>query len=270
METQTTVVFDHRSESIAKLAAALAVVQGELKHAKKQTENSYFKSSYADLPATIDTAKALLAKHGFAVVQIPVTDQNDGISLITELLHVSGEWLRSRYPIRPMKFDPQSIGSAITYARRYAYQAMIGIAAEGEDDDGNKASGKTEQEKTTEQAATPSPKTAKNYALKPSPAQASPQMSRPDPLADPSLHVIQGSIGKAKGHALKECRLVDLVKCLETKEIRARLTAEDVSNMELFIKSEQAKSSGLDDMPDFDSLTDAEKAARRAGAAATA
>lgn len=132
----------HRSESTANLAKALAAVQAEMEHPKKNATNPHYKSNFADLPTTIDSVKALLGKHGLAVTQIPTVDANGELVLITEVLHVSGESLTGYYPIRPQQNTPQGIGSAITYARRYAYQAMLGIAPAGEDDDGNAASAK--------------------------------------------------------------------------------------------------------------------------------
>jgi len=129
-----------QSESIAKLSEALAKAQGEMGHAHKAADNPFFKSKYADLPAVIDAARPHLSNHGLSVVQ--VTDITpDGITLVTQLSHSSGEWIRGTYPVRPVKQDPQGFGSALTYARRYAYQSMVGIATSTDDDDGNAASG---------------------------------------------------------------------------------------------------------------------------------
>jgi hypothetical protein len=128
----------NRSESIKELATALSKAQGEFEHAKKDTDNPFFKSTYADLASVIDAAKKPLSANGLAVAQITDTDENGNISLETILMHTSGEWISGKYPIRPVKTDPQSMGSAITYARRYAFSAMTGIAAD--DDDGNAAS----------------------------------------------------------------------------------------------------------------------------------
>lgn len=128
----------NHSATLGALAEALAKAQGEMTHAKKSAENPFFKSHYADLPAVIDAARPYLAKNNLAVTQLP-TGAADNMELITMLIHSSGEYVQSRYPIRPIKHDPQSIGSAITYARRYAFCAITGMAAMGEDDDGNAA-----------------------------------------------------------------------------------------------------------------------------------
>jgi hypothetical protein len=127
-----------QSESIGELAKALAKAQGQMKPAPKGKENPFFKSSYADLTCCWETARKALADNGLAVVQSTEFD-GDGAFLVTLLVHSSGEWVRGRYPVRPAKPDPQSVGSAFTYARRYALCAMVGITAEDEDDDGHAA-----------------------------------------------------------------------------------------------------------------------------------
>jgi len=125
------------SDSIAKLAEALSKAQGSLEHAKKDTENPFFKSVYADLASCIDAAKKPLADNGLSVVQTTELTDN-GLILKTVLMHSSGEWITSIYPINPVKSDPQGYGSAMTYARRYSFCAITGVASD--DDDGNAAS----------------------------------------------------------------------------------------------------------------------------------
>lgn len=127
------------SPTIGKLALALAKAQAVLEPAKKNHDNPFFKSKYADLSAIWESIRKPLADNELAVIQTTGLG-SDGLSLITLLAHSSGEWIRAVYPIRPVKNDPQGIGSAITYARRYALAAISGATAEGEDDDGNAAS----------------------------------------------------------------------------------------------------------------------------------
>jgi len=126
------------SQSIKELAAALAKAQGAFEHAKKDLKNDFFKSKYADLASVIDAAKKPLSDNGLSVCQICETTESGDIRLETMLMHLSGEFISGSYPIRPIKGDPQAYGSAITYARRYAFSAITGIAAD--DDDGNQAS----------------------------------------------------------------------------------------------------------------------------------
>ena len=137
------------SPTLTKLSAALAAAQADLQSAKKGADNPFFKSKYADLASVVEASKPI-AKHGLSVTQYVVGDV-----LVTRLLHSSGEWIRGEYPIRPVKNDPQGIGSAITYARRYAWQSIIGLPAE--DDDGNAAS-QPEPKKAPRKAPRKAPK----------------------------------------------------------------------------------------------------------------
>jgi hypothetical protein len=128
------------SPTVGELAKALARAQGVMRPAKKERSNPFFKSSYADLATLWETARSALSDNGMAVIQS--TEFADGeMFIVTVLLHESGEWVRGRYRLKPVKDDPQSVGSAITYARRYALSAMVGITSEDEDDDGNAATG---------------------------------------------------------------------------------------------------------------------------------
>ena len=135
------------SNSIAKLSEALSKAQGQFEHAKKGVENTFFKSKYADLASVIDAARDPLSKNGLAVIQLPKVLSDGKVLLVTMLTHSSGEWVRSEYPISPVKQDPQNMGSALTYARRYAFSAITGIASD--DDDGNAASGNNSRETAT-------------------------------------------------------------------------------------------------------------------------
>jgi len=130
-----------QSENINELAAALAKAQAEIKTAGKGKENPFFKSSYADLAAIREACVEALSKHSLAVTQ--TTDFDDGRTwLVTTLMHSSGQWIDGRYPLKPVKDDPQGMGSAVTYAKRYALAAMVGVVSVDEDDDGEAASGR--------------------------------------------------------------------------------------------------------------------------------
>lgn len=130
----------NKSESIAALAAALAKAQAETKVAIKGNINPHFKSRYADLGAVIDACREAMSKNGIAWSQVPSVRDGGIVVLTTIIMHSSGEWLSGEYPIQPTKNDPQGMGSALTYARRYSLSSMLGIAAD-EDDDGNAGSG---------------------------------------------------------------------------------------------------------------------------------
>lgn len=120
------------------LAAALAKAQGAIPNPKKDTENPFFKSKYADLAAVWDAARPHLCANGLAFVQMPSAEGNK-VTVTGKLLHASGEWLESSITGYAKDTSPQAIGSCITYLRRYQLSAMLGIAAEA-DDDGNAAS----------------------------------------------------------------------------------------------------------------------------------
>jgi hypothetical protein len=128
----------HASEQTDQLAAALALAQGEMKNATLNKSNPHFKSRYADLAAVRDASVPALAKHGLALTQTTEFDDAGRFILVTRLAHKSGQWERSVYPLPLCVDKPQAMGSALTYARRYAWAAMVGISAD-EDDDANEA-----------------------------------------------------------------------------------------------------------------------------------
>lgn len=128
-----------RSESIINLAKALQLFRLKVDKIVKSTENPYFKKKYAALPEILEAIQTPLDESGLTFTQLP-----DGDMLTTLLIHSeSGEFIQSSYAMHPIKQDPQSIGSAITYARRYALGAILSLNVV-EDDDGNNASGKTD------------------------------------------------------------------------------------------------------------------------------
>lgn len=128
------------STTIAKIAASLVKAQAEMGNAKKDAVNPFFKKNYADLNAIREAVLPVLNAHGISVIQ-PVTTI-DGLTYVeTILLHESGEFISSMIPVVVDKVnDAQRHGSGISYARRYALQAIVNIGAE--DDDANAATGK--------------------------------------------------------------------------------------------------------------------------------
>lgn len=128
------------SETLGALGKALAKAQGTIKPAAKGAENPFFKSSYADLPAIVRACRDELSKNDISFSQA-TSYEGEIVVLETILIHSSGEWISGTYPVKPVKADPQGMGSAMTYARRYALAAMVGVVAEDEDDDANAASG---------------------------------------------------------------------------------------------------------------------------------
>lgn len=127
------------SDNITKISAALVKAQGELNAVIKDGNNPHFRSKYATLQNIVESTRDTLRKHGLAVVQTFSETDGTYISLNTTLLHESGEYISGTFSMRPSKVDPQGLGSATTYARRYALSAILGIVTD-EDDDGNMAS----------------------------------------------------------------------------------------------------------------------------------
>lgn len=126
------------SIELNELFNALAKAQGEMEEAKTDSKNPFFKSNYADLASIIRASRKALAKYGLSVTQ-PVRTFQGKRYLFTRLGHASGQWIEGGIPLSPPKEDIQSLGSYITYLRRYCYAAMVGVVASGEDDDGEKA-----------------------------------------------------------------------------------------------------------------------------------
>lgn len=134
------------SPTIGKLVEAIAKAALKFDPVLKDSENPAYRSKYADLSTVIESTRKHLSAEGVAVIQMPHAefgaDDAKMLTLTTMLAHSSGEWISSELTLPAMmrdRFDAQSVGSAITYARRYGLAAMTNVAQE--DDDGNRAAG---------------------------------------------------------------------------------------------------------------------------------
>ena len=126
-----------KSDKVDKLASALSKAQSEMKGAEKKSINPFFNSGYADLHTVIESSFPHLTKYGLSVIQ--GNESRPGEFFVTTmLLHESGQWIRSKLKMPIEKVTAQSVGSVITYGRRYGLSAITGIAQY--DDDGNAAS----------------------------------------------------------------------------------------------------------------------------------
>jgi hypothetical protein len=125
----------NKSDSITELAKALVKFHSQMGKVSKDAKNPFYKNSYASLSNIIEASSKPLNDNGLSIVQMPC---NDGLT--TMLVHESGEWISSTSstPVKD-ETDPQKLGSAITYARRYALGAILSLNID-EDDDGQKAS----------------------------------------------------------------------------------------------------------------------------------
>jgi hypothetical protein len=129
-----------RSDAINELAGALAKAQSQIHGAKKDSENPHFRSKYADLASVVDACREALTKNDLSIVQSPRLSRFDGawsVELETTLMHKSGQFITDTSGCPLSKPDAQGVGSAVTYLRRYALAAFVGVAPE--DDDGEAA-----------------------------------------------------------------------------------------------------------------------------------
>ena len=122
------------------LYSALVKCQTQIKVALKDSKNPHFRSNYADLTSVMLACKDALAANDLAVLQLSRIHESGTPVLVTRIIHVSGEHVEGEFPlVCKDPNDPQKLGSAVTYARRYALAAALGITAD--DDDGQAASG---------------------------------------------------------------------------------------------------------------------------------
>ncbi|WP_085113201.1 ERF family protein [Thermoanaerobacterium sp. PSU-2] len=126
----------NKSESIKEIATALAKFQGEVKNPANTATNPFLKNKYAPLNEILNVVRPILSKNGLSVIQ-DAKVENGQVIITTCIFHTSGEWIESSpLMITPEKMTAQGIGSIITYGRRYALSALLGISSE-DDDDGN-------------------------------------------------------------------------------------------------------------------------------------
>lgn len=138
-------IFPPRSEEIKELATALSKAQGEFLSPEKNATNPYGRGgkayNYTDLPEYISCTKKALSENGLSVTQLPQIKDNDTITIETVLLHASGQWISNFLKYKYEKGEKsmpkiQEMGGSITYIRKYAYSAILGISGGGDDNDG--------------------------------------------------------------------------------------------------------------------------------------
>jgi len=183
-----------KSDSIAKLVAALILAKPEFDPVLKQSENTFFKkdgkaSKYADLTTVIRATEGALLKHDIVINQFPV-NEGDRVGVLTLLVHSSGEYYGESFTLAlGEKQNAQTGVAAITYARRAGYSAALGLAAE--DDDGNTAAGRfnadTSQSEAAPRAKAVAPKakaTAASLSAAPAPTAATTSAPAPAPPSE--------------------------------------------------------------------------------------
>lgn len=125
-----------QSESIKSFFIALNAFQTETFGVKKNAENPFFQSGYATYAQIWSSIRDTFVAHGFSISHGSAPYEK-GVGVITQITHISGEWIRTTVNLPLQKFDPQAVGSALSYGRRYNLTGLLGIAIE--DDDGNAA-----------------------------------------------------------------------------------------------------------------------------------
>jgi len=140
-----------KSDSIQKLAEALAAAQGEMPVVPFDSSNPFYKSSYASLGSVISASRPVLAKHGLSICQMPVSNENK-VGIETTLMHTSGEWMSETLlvPLVDEKGNSliQTVGKDLTYLRRYAWSSFCGLYAD-EDTDGNGPAPQPQRQQST-------------------------------------------------------------------------------------------------------------------------
>jgi ERF superfamily len=196
------------SEQIAELAAALATAQAAMRGALKDSENPFFRSKYADLASVWEACREPLTANHLAIVQFPrasfegkpepyewTTRSGEVrygvrvmtvVSVVTRLVHSSGQWLEDTASTMLSTGDPQAVGSAITYLRRYALAAVAGVAPE--DDDAEAA--------TTTRAAQATPKPPVPDTLPPGPVGVTKVTTQPTKNPAVQRHTVHFTDGR--------------------------------------------------------------------------
>jgi hypothetical protein len=231
----------HRSsENVAAIATALAKAQIELSNPEKAMIGVIYDSRtdsqrnfrYASLASGLDIIRKVLGSQQIAVTQTTDIDRTNGtVNLTTLLVHTSGEWISSDWPICQLSETsaPRRMGAALTYARRYALFTMVGIAGEDDLDAPDFANGGAKGDKAAE------PVSAARQALAPAPADASQSRSKTVPPIYEKLD--------AKASAATRAQLIQEIRALPEKELQLgaiailkaknRLLAEDAKLVEV-------------------------------------
>lgn len=181
-----------KSEESKDLFTALAKALGEMTAVPLDAVNPHFKSKYATLAATQDIARAPLSKNGLALIQSVETD-GDNYFVESMITHSTGQFLKSKMKLILFKADMQGLGSATTYAKRYAAQALLGLSGD-EDDDGNAASAPPGQK----------PPVQKSQPLPPRTNTTPPKKAVPQNFAPASAELIERINGLCMDRGVSE------------------------------------------------------------------
>lgn len=172
----------NKSENINELAKSLAIFQTKVKQPLKDANNPFFKSKYVPLQNVVQAVTETAGELGLSFIQYPVNEENK-IGVITLLMHESGQYIETD-PIftHIAKQDPQAVGSAISYMKRYSLSAVFGITADLDDD----AESAMDRSNSTQQ-----PRQQYQRPQQQSPAQ----QDVPKMISPPQLKAVQTKVG---------------------------------------------------------------------------
>lgn len=163
------------SSELGELFAALAKAQGQVETAFKDGENPHYNSRFADLDAVWRACRTALSDNGLSVIQLPRTGYRGdarAVTVRTQVGHASGQWTSCELSAEVRDFMPQTVGSAITYLRRYSLMSMVGVAP-GDDDDGEGAQGRRPGKALERPSPQPQKERSKSPERSPKPSDAS-------------------------------------------------------------------------------------------------
>ena len=242
--------------SLKNLAAALIKAQLDMDPLHKDKTNPHLNSKYATLAGVQEVALPTLGKYEIAIMQSVSTDWNETGALVRvgcTLMHApSGEFVTNEIALRPTKSDPQGIGSAITYGRRYLLMTMAGLAPE--DDDGNEASGKQ-----TQKAQAQPQRQAPTQPQQPQHRQPEPPASNGEKSKAFKAFMAEGNTLFAKDWEPARHWLIERFTKKATPD-KIRTSANDLTDAELNELSSAIKTHGATLKSDFSKQAQKEKA----------
>jgi len=212
----------HSSENVAAIATALAKAQTELSNPEKAKIGMIYNARtdsqqsfrYASLSSGLDIIRKVLGSHQIAVTQTTEIDKTNGtVNLTTLLLHTSGEWISSDWPVCLLSETsaPRRMGAALTYARRYALFTMVGIAGEDDLDAPDIANDGPKADKTAEAGL------ASNSGLEPASARSSQSRTENPPPVREKLN--------AEDSATARTQLIQEIQTLPKDDLQPRAIA---------------------------------------------
>jgi|SRR5271154_3274847 len=215
------------------ISKALIDAQAEVQNPEFSKTNLHLKYKYAELKSVIKAVKPVLAKHGLSIIQSPVWHvETSSWVLISRITHTSGQWQEFMMPmfyVCERGNASQSFGSALTYARRYAYNSLMGIVGD-EDDDGEAS----HDDRVPYNAYTkPKPKPKEDIPADNKAALPNAEAMHPDPVPDDHIDILVNDFNALKKSGDNDTRCVQSLNDLRNQAtaIKPRLNAEQFKRL---------------------------------------